>query len=155
MRCQNCGKELPENARFCGFCGAMIVSPEETSTQRKQTKKRTSPVAWLLIVALLVSAGVIIHLMTKEKDLASELPGSWYNEGSGMLQFTLYSDGTFETKYDEGRWSVVNGNILKLTSATESDSATIVSVRGGCLTLSNGPNSIRLWNSAQKAMNAG
>lgn len=155
MRCPNCGKESPANARFCGFCGAMIASPEEMSTQRKQTKKRTSPIAWLLIIALLVSAGVIIHLMTKETDLASKLPGSWYNEGSGRLQFTLYSDGTFETKYDEGQWSVVNGKILKLMSAAESDSATIVSVRGGCLTLSNGSNSIRLWNSAQKAINAG
>lgn len=165
MRCQNCGKELPENARFCGFCGAMIASPEAAPAQRTQTKKQTSIVVWLLIVVLLVCVGVIIHLMLErnngdsvrsaEKGLESDLLGSWYDEETGRLEFTLYSDGTFETRYEEGWWSVVNGNILKLTTLAESETATIVSISGGCLTLSDGSYRIRLWNSAQKAMNAG
>lgn len=165
MRCPSCGRDLPETAKFCGFCGVAIAASEETPGTETASRKRSSPIVWLLILALLVCGGVIALLLSgrnsgaparaDEEGIESDLLGSWYSEGSGKLQFTLYSDGTFETQYDEGWWSVVNGNILKLTSLAESETATIVSISGGCLTLSEGSYSIRLWNSAQRAMNAG
>ena len=31
MFCTNCGKEIPENAEFCGYCGFRMNSKEESS----------------------------------------------------------------------------------------------------------------------------
>src|SRR4051812_21318878 len=29
LTCSNCGKELPENAKFCGGCGTLAATPEK------------------------------------------------------------------------------------------------------------------------------
>jgi len=61
MFCENCGKELPDNSKFCSGCGAKT---EEPAAQPAEPKKRGSRVmlfriiAAVLIVALGASAGV-------------------------------------------------------------------------------------------------
>lgn len=179
MRCPECGKDVPETARFCGFCGAALAAPEETSGTETVSRKRSSPIVWLLILALLVCGGVIVYLLiegndmnfarSKEGELPSELVGTWYYyEGSNGVSLTLYSSGMLEIQFStggwaagnaEGQWMVVKGNKLKLSlhdgTETETITAPIGSVRDGCLTLTDGSQTVRFWDSKQKAMNAG
>ena len=39
MYCKNCGKENPDNSRFCSSCGAMLVPPENNTPGEKVTLK--------------------------------------------------------------------------------------------------------------------
>lgn len=48
MRCQNCGNDLPEGAKFCGSCGAQ-VSTQAAAKPAQQKKKR--PLWQQLIIA--------------------------------------------------------------------------------------------------------
>lgn len=40
MYCPNCGKELPEDAQFCFFCGNSISSPMDTETEETENNVR-------------------------------------------------------------------------------------------------------------------
>ena len=50
-------------------------------------------------------------------DYARLLPGSWYQPGYDYLSFIFYDDGTCKIHgdYGLGTWSVVNGNVLKIS----------------------------------------
>ena len=37
MYCQNCGKQIPENVKFCNHCGAAQVNPSAQNVQQRQT----------------------------------------------------------------------------------------------------------------------
>lgn len=39
MYCQKCGKELRQDARFCGSCGSTVESAQQKETEPKQAKK--------------------------------------------------------------------------------------------------------------------
>lgn len=49
MKCPNCGKEVPEDRIFCGFCGSVVPEPErkkaapEPDPTRKVKKPRPAP----------------------------------------------------------------------------------------------------------------
>lgn len=42
MYCPNCGKQIPDDSRFCGFCGASIPAPEEDETTGNAEAKQNS-----------------------------------------------------------------------------------------------------------------
>ena len=42
MFCQNCGKQIPENAKFCNHCGAAQVSNAAQKTSRNSSGSRIS-----------------------------------------------------------------------------------------------------------------
>lgn len=73
--------------------------------------------------------------------IEKQLVGSWYSGSKTTPSFVLFDDGTCEIagEYGTGKWAVVNGDQLKLTNFYgESEIATIISVKGGCLTLGSG-----------------
>lgn len=85
--------------------------------------------------------------------LEKKLMGSWYLESDSKPQFTLYDDGTCEIagEYGTGHWAVVNDDQLKLTNFYgESAIATIISLKGGCLTLGNGSATRVFYNEPGK-----
>ena len=61
MFCEKCGKELPEDSRFCLDCGQPVV-PEEPS-RPKEKKKKSHAKYWLLSIAsVLFASGVLIAI---------------------------------------------------------------------------------------------
>ena len=50
MFCQNCGKQIPENVKFCNHCGAIqggnaaqgSPNTSQTNTQQQRTQQRQS-----------------------------------------------------------------------------------------------------------------
>ena len=53
MKCQKCGAELPDNAKFCGSCGSQVL---HTS---KPKKKSAAPLIAALIAMILVVVAVV------------------------------------------------------------------------------------------------
>jgi len=45
MKCSNCGKEVPERAIVCGYCGTEVVKPKVEKPKVKQASKTTKPPA--------------------------------------------------------------------------------------------------------------
>lgn len=99
---------------------------------------------------------LILTLLTGcsgEKKFEEQLPASWYAEGDSEPEFTLYSDGSCEIdgEYGTGTWSIVNENQLKITNYYgETETATIVDMVDGCLTLDFGTGDLMLyWNTSE------
>lgn len=66
------------------------------------------------ILSLLLALALIVSMAACGGSLQNKLPGT-YNLGGHVLQ--IYSDGTYtETMhYGTGSWTLLEGNILKLT----------------------------------------
>ena len=62
MYCGKCGKKIPENSKFCGFCGNEIADfivqklPKEEVTKRSKKKSRSRKGIWGLVVIVLIIA---------------------------------------------------------------------------------------------------
>lgn len=41
MICPNCGKEIEDNGKFCGYCGYKLVQDATPVTQKKESVKNT------------------------------------------------------------------------------------------------------------------
>ena len=64
MYCTNCGKELPENSKFCNYCGSAQGTegqPERPNVpENKKTKTPKKKTGWLAVSVLLISVFVIV-----------------------------------------------------------------------------------------------
>ena len=45
MYCSNCGKQLPDSAKFCADCGQPIIIPENQTAKEPEQEKAPEPVA--------------------------------------------------------------------------------------------------------------
>ena len=62
MYCGKCGKKLPENSKFCGFCGNEIADlkvqqlPKEEVTKGSKKKSKSRKGIWGLVIIVLIIA---------------------------------------------------------------------------------------------------
>lgn len=79
MFCPNCGKSLPDNAKFCSGCGLKMEFSDPAAAApapAKQTKKK--PVKWIILAVVLIAAiagGLFAyrHFVTEPRDAADYL----------------------------------------------------------------------------------
>lgn len=76
MKCDNCGMELPEGAKFCGNCGNVleqeqpVVEPVQPTAPVKEKKKGKKSIIIVIIVVLLaIAAAVILFIMPKVRKI--------------------------------------------------------------------------------------
>lgn len=56
IKCGECGKEVSDKAALCPGCGApTAATPASTSPEKK--KRKTSPVAWVALIAIIAGGG--------------------------------------------------------------------------------------------------
>lgn len=63
MKCQHCGKEIPDNAKFCGYCGQKQDPVVVTSTVKKAPAVKIDPkkiVIALCVLAVIISGAVLL-----------------------------------------------------------------------------------------------
>ena len=64
MYCTNCGKELPENSKFCNYCGsaqgAGVQSERLTVPESKKTKAPKKKSGWLAVSVFLISVFIVV-----------------------------------------------------------------------------------------------
>ncbi|MDE5679463.1 MAG: zinc ribbon domain-containing protein, partial [Lachnospiraceae bacterium] len=44
MFCPNCGKQISDNSKFCGYCGAVITPPAMPVAEQPVTEPVAAPV---------------------------------------------------------------------------------------------------------------
>ena len=49
--CPNCGAQLPDNARFCDKCGALVSNESQTPARPRKKAKKKNPLKGILILA--------------------------------------------------------------------------------------------------------
>lgn len=71
MKCLNCGKDNPDNAKFCSGCGALLQKQAEVepAKKRKTGKKKIWIVLIVIIVAILLLGA---YFLSKERKSVKE-----------------------------------------------------------------------------------
>lgn len=66
MFCTKCGKQIPDHAKFCKYCGASTTGPVREEPVTFQKKNKTAGIFWmiLLVLFLLILIGAGIFLLT-------------------------------------------------------------------------------------------
>ncbi len=87
MFCSNCGKELPENAKFCDSCG-MMVKPAENQTadtvytpQVVRPKRKTSGKTAAIIIGIVSAAIVLVCFIAL---LITSLVGAYHRSHNNL-----------------------------------------------------------------------
>lgn len=111
----------------------------------------------LAIVFAMLFVAMVFSGCSGSSNYEKKLADSWYGPHEETPRFTLYSDGTCKInhEYGTGKWAVVNEDQLKITNFYgEAQVFTIISIKGGCLTLEKesnwGTSTTELWNSPQE-----
>ena len=113
MYCEYCGKEIPQEAAFCPYCGENKVELLNSVTIDAPAEKQSKPHKrkWLIvlsILAVLVVGIVLVQRMTTNSKIDSRLQGTdwWWSSNYGVNVLRLNPDGT-------GVW--LDSNHVKLT----------------------------------------
>ncbi len=66
MICKQCGKEIPEGSKYCGYCSAPAdsVQPVDNITDRKSGKKKYSFLKWLLLIPAFIAVVLIVAVIS-------------------------------------------------------------------------------------------
>lgn len=101
MFCQNCGKKIADDAKFCDGCGAVVngTAPRQTTAQstvpvKKEKQKKKTPI-WLIILVALAAYVIGRTLIAPAMMSGSEQKnGTSYEEttGGGQLSETFSFD---------------------------------------------------------------
>ena len=78
MFCPQCGKEIPDNASFCGGCGKQMPTPSFNPAPTPAPKKNKLPLVVVGVVAVAVVAFILVRFVfagapTTAEGLADEL----------------------------------------------------------------------------------
>ena len=81
MKCNNCGFENKDKAKFCTKCGASLTQTEHTTTTQKSNSSKYIIVA--LIVIIVILAGVIGYFVAmNNSDSSSQVADASQNDAS-------------------------------------------------------------------------
>lgn len=88
--CEKCGKQLPNEAKFCDKCGAMIQPQKQPNTNVSKAPKSGKKIAIITSVALCITAivaGLLFFMLSGEKDSAKEKHSrKYYAQAEEILQ---------------------------------------------------------------------
>ncbi len=116
MFCQNCGKEISDQAKFCNYCGAKVAiaqtqtAPKQPVQQSSAPKKKGSAGRFILsvLVVLAVYYGVRYvtqTMLTEPKSSAAPSGSSASSESSGLITVhdnSLLDSCTYGALYQDG-----------------------------------------------------
>ena len=117
--CPNCGKQVPDDAKFCMDCGHSF---EATKSASPLDSILGNGKIFIVIIAIVVILGLIVIGMTGNNDNADDAADdvdhvrltisdvNGYDSSSGKKTYTLYSEALFHSVPDN-----LDGYIMKTT----------------------------------------
>lgn len=112
-------------------------------------KKKTGKFLKSLIVILGAAIISVVMCGCSSATTEEKLVGEWKKENSSETFLTIYDDGTYEQAhaYGTGRWTIVNGNVLKLTDFYgSSDTYELAEVSNDTIVLKSGRKWLKIGN---------
>ena len=105
MVCPNCGKQIPDQSRFCGICGCKLTDDGGADRQGNTKSGRGRSKLWIIllsIVAGLVVIDLILFAVMKFRTKRAEPSEETTAEASEETEQTQTTDGTAQTEPEEG-----------------------------------------------------
>ena len=142
MFCTNCGGKLPENAGFCGNCGARTAIPAPVSavhTNATPKKSRHSIIAVVVLAVVLV--GVAYFFFSGNEGAAHPLVGVWefdeeafvFNRDGTMNRVVIYSGFTVPMWHSPMYWRTEGNYLIRQHSDMPEEQMSPFEIRGEVL----------------------
>lgn len=136
MYCGNCGTKVSCDDCYCPKCGKKLKSIPSPPEGPSLWEMLAIPALWLLhkiqellknmdskkMIGIICACLALVIVIALIGNLAGgyekKVLGDWYEDGSSMLEFTLYDDGKCKIGYSlqEGTWSISDKNLLHISS---------------------------------------
>ena len=123
MFCCKCGRELPEDAAFCGGCGTTAegtspaaCTPEPTACAAEPTAK-TGGLSRKLKIAILAGAVVAVVVLAVLLSGRNKLVGTWRHTSGDITEeyiFTRTGWMTLRYRIGDGEWQTRSGAKYKV-----------------------------------------
>ena len=161
MFCMRCGAKIDDDSNFCKNCGARLTpstgvsnesigqnvsgyvgTPTWNGTVQQTAKSKKRVVIAVVAAAVVVLVVIVVLGLGIGRDPEDIIPGTWSVPDNFMehvgRELTFYDDGSTDGNYGL-RWSVLNGNILRLYffSIGQTDQYEIVSISNTKMVLRN------------------
>ena len=65
MYCKKCGKQLPDDAEFCTYCGAKVDKQEDPSGVDASKKKKPKKKKWKIVLAVIIGIVAFTAIMNQ------------------------------------------------------------------------------------------
>ncbi len=169
MYCMFCGKEIPNDTRFCGYCGHdQQVSDEGFNTLLNTNTAKPVWKKWKIIIpsaiALVIIGLVIIVLRSCNNesiagiwayDILAEDNSEDFQLGTDDLILYLHSDGSVVTTsaYNMAHWAITDG-YLKLTRPLGTTYYYEFSKKGERLTLVDNAGNVAVFKNCKTIQEA-
>lgn len=116
MFCQKCGKEIPDQAKFCNYCGAQVTiaqtqtAPQQPVQQSDPPRKKGSAGRFILSVLVVLAAYYGVRyvtqtMLTGPKSSAAPSESTASSESSGLITVhdtSLLNSCTYGALYQDG-----------------------------------------------------
>lgn len=117
MICNNCGKELKDGAKFCGYCGTKLEQkiengqPKEniSKKQKEKGKKKTVIIISCILLTMALIVGILIYFNNKEERNIN-IEESYQNSGNNedIIMYEWEKFGATETELENLTGAEIN-----------------------------------------------
>lgn len=137
MFCVKCGKDIPDNSKFCPLCGADLKEKEqkvdadtsqmekETVLENKSDKKELSRNKAYIFMGALVLFIIVLVFTVQKNNLKKELQKRWFQTDGDIIKVLNFSDNEIEYKLESiyswmdttvfvKEYKIVSGNKIKV-----------------------------------------
>lgn len=124
MKCKNCQKEISDNSKYCGYCGAEQTIEKETIEKKPverenagRKKKKSKVFVWpLCVILLLAVAGVIFYVFNQKQKTDDSSIAEAVDEYNSEEVKGILKNIAFPVKTENGvQVANINANYLSNT----------------------------------------
>lgn len=104
-KCQNCGRDLPIEARFCPYCMTKLIDEDGTIIKKTSVDKKKNIfmiIAIILVVVIAGESGVMFYLKRTENDQATKNVSSTKQQGYDSYLGVWYGENVNDIHKDGG-----------------------------------------------------
>lgn len=104
-KCQNCGKELPKEARFCPYCMTKLIDEDGTILKKTSGNKKRNIfiiIAIILVVVIAGEAGVMFYLKRPKNNQVAKNVSSTKKQGYEDYLGVWYGEDVKDIHKDGG-----------------------------------------------------
>ena len=172
MYCKKCGKAIPENSKFCRYCGAKIAPSNDSQqhgnatkcTQDDKVKARSSVktvVISLCLLVLVLGASLILFSKHSSLEKPSNSDTSLGSENSSYLLAGMEQDGEYNLKLygnyivEEDDGTIALAELMTICTMTDEEAYQILKSEPGSYYTNQGEYEEIMWSDGFLRKNSG
>lgn len=100
MFCQKCGKEIPNDANMCPYCGNALTASQPSSSSKKTKKKKKKVGCLISVISVIALVAIILIIAISGSDNGTSTDNPTTNS-SGKIESSQEANNTAKPIYED------------------------------------------------------